>query len=87
MSKKRTQKYIEKFCEYIDRLISIWNGKKKLDFNKINRIVYKADFIASVLDIKGKGYSSLNHYDWWNLERLRKREKENFNQITPIKDR
>ena len=27
----RTQVYIEKFCEYINRLILIWNGKKKLD--------------------------------------------------------
>ncbi|MEN6307978.1 MAG: hypothetical protein ABFD91_09510 [Anaerohalosphaeraceae bacterium] len=47
--KTRTQKYIDKYCEYIDRLLKFW--KKGADKFKIYAIVKKVEFIHYLLGI------------------------------------
>lgn len=48
----KTQQYINKYCEYIDRFLDYWkNGGDK---SKIRKIVYKAEFIHFILGIDKK---------------------------------
>lgn len=46
---QRTQEYIKKYCEYIDRLLFFW--KNNGDKDAISRLVCKAKFIHHVLGI------------------------------------
>ena len=48
--KSSTQKYIDKYCEYIDRFIDYWK-KDKDDFNRITKMADRADFIAELMNL------------------------------------
>lgn len=50
--KTKTQKYIEKYCEYIDRLLGFW--KNGADSTTIYGVVKKAEFIHRILEIEKK---------------------------------
>jgi hypothetical protein len=71
----RTQKYIDKYCEYVDRLISFWEGKGGSE-DDVWRILAKADFIAEIIGIKEKGSLGLHFHEWTRRDYLRKQEQE-----------